>query len=225
MRLTGAFELGIDGRAVHVPLGAQRVLAYLALARRAVPRSQCAGALWDYGTQPCADRNLRSALWRIRRLCGDLVVRDQDRLALSVDLVVEVGELAGLVERLVLAGDSRDYPAMGVLLAEPILLPAWGDAWVIAERERMRMLWLYTLEQAAHSLAAHRPDAALLAATAAVQTEPLRESAWRLVVELHRQQGNLVAARRAYEDYRRLLVDELGAVPSPIMERLVAHPG
>ena len=223
LKLTGAFELGVDGRQIGLPLSAQRVLAYLGLARRAVTRSQCAGALWECDTEMHASSNLRTALWRMKRLCGELVIREQDRIALIQELAVEVGEITDLVERLVRADEHHDYPAMASLLAERELLPTWSDTWVVAERERLRLLRLHALEAAAVSLAPHRPEAALLAAMAAVRTEPLQESAWRIAVSIHLQQGNLAAAHCAYRDYRLMLSAELGVEPSPLMEGLIAR--
>jgi hypothetical protein len=62
------------------------------------------------------------------------------------------------------------------------------------------------------------PAAALMAALAALRTEPLRETAWRLVVGIHLAQGNLGAGRQAYEEYRALLWDELRVEPSGLYD-------
>ncbi|MDP9399167.1 MAG: bacterial transcriptional activator domain-containing protein, partial [Actinomycetota bacterium] len=60
------------------------------------------------------------------------------------------------------------------------------------------------------------------AGLAAVQSEPLRESAHRRVIEVHLAEGNLGEALRQYQTYRRLVADELGLPPSPAIRRLVA---
>jgi DNA-binding SARP family transcriptional activator len=62
-------------------------------------------------------------------------------------------------------------------------------------------------------------------ASVALGAQPLRETAWRLVVAAHRDLGNLAAAMRAYEAYRTLLHRELGIGPSVLMERLIAQCG
>jgi DNA-binding SARP family transcriptional activator len=107
------------------------------------------------------------------------------------------------------------------LLAEPVLLPTWSDPWVVAERERLRMLRIQALESVATDLAARRPTAALAAASAVIRTEPLQESAWRLVVTINLRQGNVASALRAYRTYRTMLADELEAQPTELMEALV----
>ena len=66
------------------------------------------------------------------------------------------------------------------------------------DRERFRLLRLEALEYAAGILIERgHPAEALLAALAAVDTEPLRESARRLVLRIHAGEGNAVEAVRA----------------------------
>lgn len=221
LRLADAFEIWVDGREIRVPLSGQRLLAYLALARRQVYRVQCAGALWEYDTQEHANSNLRTTLWRLNRTCGGLVVREQDRLGLVERVEVDAGEPADLSHRLVEADDLCDHAAMATIVSEPELLPTWSDAWIVIERERLRLLWLQALENTASELAPHRPAAALLAAMAAARIEPLRESAWRLVVAINLQQGNVACAHRAYGTYRSTLAAELGVEPSVLMKKLL----
>jgi DNA-binding SARP family transcriptional activator len=92
----------------------------------------------------------------------------------------------------------------------------------VAERERLRLLRIQALEALASELAEDRPEMGMLAAMSVVATEPLQESAWRLVVRIHVQQGNLSSAERSYAAYRSLLAAELGVEPSRKMEDLRA---
>jgi DNA-binding SARP family transcriptional activator len=165
---------------------------------------------------------LRTTLWRLNRTCGELVVREQDRLALVDHVEVDVGEPSDLQHRLVEAEDLSDHVTMATIVTEPTLLPTWSDSWLVIERERHRLLWLQALETTATQLASDRPAAALLAAMAAVQIEPLQESAWRIVVAINLKQGNVASAHRAYGAYRSMLAKELGVEPSALMEELVA---
>jgi DNA-binding SARP family transcriptional activator len=102
------------------------------------------------------------------------------------------------------------------------LLPGWYDDWVLLERERVRQLRLHTLEALAVRLAAMgRLADALEAAYEAMRAEPLRESAHRTVVRVHLTEGNLAEAIRAYDLFREMLWDELGARPSELMSQLL----
>jgi DNA-binding SARP family transcriptional activator len=102
------------------------------------------------------------------------------------------------------------------------LLPGWYDDWVLFERERLRQLRLHALETLALALAAEgRFAAAVEAGLAAIRTEPLRESAHRVVVRVHLAEGNLTEALRQYELCRRLFRAELGLEPSALLTDLV----
>ena len=102
------------------------------------------------------------------------------------------------------------------------LLPGWYDDWVLPERARLRQLRVYTLEALAGKLAAAgRCGEALQAAYGAVRAEPLRESAYRLVMRVHVTEGNAAEALRTYHAFREILEAELGVAPSEQMARLV----
>ena len=52
--------------------------------------------------------------------------------------------------------------------------------------------------------------------------EPLRESAHRALVAFHLAEGNAAEALRQFRLCRRLLLEQLGVEPSPLMLELVA---
>ena len=66
---------------------------------------------------------------------------------------------------------------------------------------------------------------ALDAALAAVRSDPLRESARRLILRIHLAEGNQVEALRHFHSYRALLAAELGIEPSPRTWALVSPSG
>ena len=87
------------------------------------------------------------------------------------------------------------------------------------------MLRLQALELAAERLIARAEyGRAMEAALAATISDPLRESASRLVIRVHLAEGNVASALRAYEDYRSLLDREIGVEPSEAMQALVRQP-
>ena len=69
LRLLTSFELQCGGVTVPLTLPAQRVLGFLALQDRPVPRDYVAGTLWIDSSEEHATGSLRSALWRLRQ-CG-----------------------------------------------------------------------------------------------------------------------------------------------------------
>lgn len=222
IRLSGPFELSVNGCRIGVPHTVERMLAALALANGSVSRARLAGELWYDADEQRAASNLRTALWRLNQARVDVVVTARDLLALAPDVVVDVRELVTMF-RTTICGVSPDAVARAELLTTHTdLLPEWDDLWVATERERFRLLRLEALESAASTMiAAQRYWAALDLALFAVGSDPLRESAWRLVVRIHLLQGNLAEAVRAYHSYRIMLLDEMGMVPSDLMQDLV----
>src|SRR5262249_8981933 len=102
------------------------------------------------------------------------------------------------------------------------LLLDWYDDWILVERERFRQLRLHALEVICERLASARKFGQAVEAGVAPRTsEPLRESAQRVLIRVHLAEGNQVQALRQYESYRRQLYDEVGLEPSPQMEQLI----
>lgn len=224
LALTGGFRLLVDGEPVAIGQSGARLLAYLALAGRQVLRSRAAADLWQDSSPSRATSNLRATLWRIPEPCGALVTRRGSDLGIAPGLRVDVTELlrsaSGVVDQPI------DVQGAHRLARLTELLPGWSDTWVLLERERLRLRCLGALEMASTAWArGGMPAESLAFAAEAVRIEPLRESAWRLVVEAHRDQGNLAAVVGAYSDYCTLLRRELGIGPSLLMERLIDQCG
>lgn len=223
LRLTGEFELSVGSRPLTASHGVERMLAYLALNGRSVNRTRLACELWPTVGEKQAANSLRSTLWRSSRVCDWVVAAESDRLRLSSAVQVDVTELSGLTHRLIHHPTGDDLDRLPELIRFAEILPDWDDEWVAADRERFRLLRLEALERAASALIERSClGDALIAALASVQSEPLRESCQRLVVEVHLKSGNLAEALRSYHGYRTLLRDELGIAPSRLMQHLVA---
>jgi len=103
------------------------------------------------------------------------------------------------------------------------LLPAWTEEeWLVFERERWDQVRLHALEDLAHQLlSTEQYLGALKTALAGVAIEPIRETAHRIVIEVHLAEGNTASALRHYQRYRALLQRELGVAPSRRMAALV----
>lgn len=208
---------------VTVPFGVQRLLAFLALHPFPLRRSHVASSLWPDSPEPRAATSLRSALWRVRALELDVVVATNQRLALDPQVEVDAHQLTATVRRL-RGGRERWRPCdLDPRAMAGELLPDWVvDEWTAVERERLRQLALHGLElMSARLLGLGRHGEAVEAALAAVQLEPLRESAHRALVMAHLAEGNPVEALRQYEWYARLLATEMGLTPSGAMTALV----
>lgn len=223
LKLIGGFELTCDDSRIPLPHSAQRLLALLALNERPMLRSYVAGMLWLDSSEARSGGCLRTALWRLRRQGHHLVELDGERLELAHDVAVDVRWLAAAARALSNGNAVPDSDWLDQLTAGGELLPGWYDDWVIMERERTRELWFQTLEAAAENLtAAGRYAAAVVTALPAVEAEPLRESASRVLIKAHLARGNAAEAVRHYALYAKALQRDLGIEPSSEMQTLMA---
>jgi SARP family transcriptional regulator, regulator of embCAB operon len=210
---------------VPLPLGAQRLLAFLAVHRVALLRTYVAEALWPESHRRRASANLRSALWRIRQTHHNVLDTPDSRLSLCADVTVDVRERAALARDLLDRSASWPTGALGSHTATELsadLLRDWYDEWLLLERDRWTQLRLHALEALAeHLLAAGEYSQAVEAALAAVWAEPLRESAQRILVRVYTAEGNPSEAVRQYQRYRQLLHRELRTPPTDQMEELI----
>jgi DNA-binding SARP family transcriptional activator len=223
VHLLSGFALVVQGEPVDLPFSVQRVVTLLSLRDRPLNRNHVAGMLWPETSDHRASANLRSALWRLNRL-GCVVVRaTSTTLHLAEGVSVDLMACAALARR-VLVEDGYEPREADHKLFRFDLLPDWYDDWLVIEREQFHQLRLRALERICehHTEAGHFAWAVEVG-LAAVEAEPLRESAHRALMKVHLAEGNRSEAVRQFEYFRRILDDELGLEPSPrILELLVA---
>jgi DNA-binding SARP family transcriptional activator len=217
------FELTCDGERVSVPRSSQRLVAYLALRNRPLPRVHVAAALWFDSDEERSCANLRSALCRLRGRTRRVVEADSSYAWLSSEVRVDVREVVVLARGLVERGQGTGEGRVESSILAGDLLPDWYEDWVLLERERLRELCLHALEELAErAIREGRFGAAIDDALAAIQADPLRESAHRVLIRGYHAEGNLGAGLRQYREYCRRAADELGVEPSAQMRELVA---
>jgi DNA-binding SARP family transcriptional activator len=63
-------------------------------------------------------------------------------------------------------------------------------------------------------------DSAKRSSRALIAAAPYRESGYRYLMQVLREDGNAAEALRVYDELRKLLRDELGTAPSPPTQEL-----
>ncbi len=219
------FELTCDGERVPVPHSSQRLIAYLALRNRPLLRVHVAGTLWIDSNEERSCANLRTALWRLRGQAQTVVEADSSHAWLSREVHVDVREVFAVARSLIQSREPQAVEAAAIpssLLAGD-LLPDWYDEWVLSERERLHELRMHALEELADRATRDgRYGAAIDNALAAIQADPLRESAHRALIGAYLAEGNPSAGLRQYRRYCRLAAEELGIEPSSQMRELLS---
>ncbi|WP_456509055.1 AfsR/SARP family transcriptional regulator [Arthrobacter sp. TE12232] len=159
----------------------------------------------------------------VSRQVPGLLVNGGAELSLSDLVDVDLHRVRECLRELSQTGLNGNAASSLNLLRDAELLPGWYDDWVFFEQSRLRQDRLHAFHIIAReSLARCDFEVALEASEAAVELEPLYESAVGLLIQAQRQQGNNAAALRAFEAYRAKLKEDLSLAPSEGIRRLVA---
>lgn len=224
LNLARDFEVRRAGQEVPIAPASQRLVCFLALQAGRVHRSYISGTLWSGVDDHHASASLRSVLWRLHPL--DIVDASSTHLWLRSHVVVD---LRCLEERALTVLRSRAPDEVSLALARELIdvgddiLLGWYEDWVVYERERFRLIRLNALDRIGEQLIdGGRWEDALEVGLAVTRTEPLRESAQRILMRVHLMQGNVAEAIRLYRSYARALRDQLSSRPSQRMLDLLA---
>lgn len=227
LNVLGGFSLLVDGELVEVSTTGQRLMGLLACRGRQATRSQVAYVLWPDSTNQRALANLRTSLHRISRRDPPVLRATSRHVELDPDVVVDVEETTELAGRILASGglDGDDDALVEDVLAANLyedLLPDWDEEWLPEHQSRYRQLRLTALETLSGQLAeiGHH-GGSVQAAMAAVQADPLRDSAHETLIRAHLAQGNPRKALAHYRTYRRTLRTELGIDPPESIDRLL----
>ena len=151
----GGLRIERDGEPLQLPTqGARDLLAYLlAFRERPHPRPVLAGTLWPDLPESKARRHLSDTLWRVRRVLGDHVVVDDEHICFNNELPYWLdveqflrsmpGSKLGRVGAPTLDehADRELIEGALTLYQGPFLDGLYHD-WALAERERLRGLYL-----------------------------------------------------------------------------------
>jgi len=223
LSLLNGFRLCRNMDPIRLPLSAQRLIAFVALRDRPLSRLEVAGSLWPEVSERRSNGSLRSTLWRLRQKAGNLVRATAAGLKLDTTVTVDFRQASAVIRTVLVGPPNRQVTLSPYLLEPGDLLAGWYDDWVLLERERFRQLRLRALELTCQQLAeSGRVGEAIFAGSTAVATEPLRETARRVLIQAYLAEGNYAEALGQYRAYRQMLRVELGLEPSPHIKALIA---
>ena len=224
LQLLGDPSVTYGGQSItkQIPGKALALLAYLALERRACPRSTLAGLLWSDSSEEDARRSLRVALTALNRLLPGYLIADRQTVAFDLEkphwLDVEVF-------RQTVRQPSPDLKSLQTAAAlyrgdflEKFLLrdaPLF-EVWVVVEREELRRAALDTLDKLADRYASLGDTVrAIETAHRIVALDAWREEAHYRLMSLLARAGQRSAALKQFDVCRQALAEGLGVTPAP----------
>jgi DNA-binding SARP family transcriptional activator len=209
-------------------------LAYLVLHRQLDnPREIMIEQFWSSHEPVRARSCLGTALSRLRKALHieghnwlELSPRGEPRISLSAPIWFDIVAFETAIARPLAAPPGKLEPG---LLGNLVTALAhyrgdlgWYENWVLAERERLRLLCLRGYRRVMEHYAAIGDfENALEAGHAALRIEPLQELVQQNVIELYHASGQRAAAIRQYERLAALLKEELGIAPSKRTRALI----
>jgi DNA-binding SARP family transcriptional activator/tetratricopeptide (TPR) repeat protein len=242
VRLCGPLVVEIAGERLDSAFPSRQgrlVFAYLVLNRgRPVSRDELIEALWPDRAPDSADVLLTGLLSRLRGALpsGMIEGRSQLSLRLPTDAWVDV-EAAAVDAGRAQDALAREDPAGAASIAraalaivERPLLPELDRDWVSERRRELDGIASALLDVVARAGLQAR-GAQLVAGEAAarrlIEREPLRESAYGLLMEILAERGDVAQALEVYDGLRTRLREEVGTVPGAVVralgEQLLLH--
>lgn len=237
IQLLGGFQIrNSDGPlAGFTSARLQSVLTYLILSRNTPQsRQQLAYLFWPESSDQQARTNLRNSLHLLRTHLPDadaFLQVDSLTVQWRPDAPAEI-DVAHFDVAMAAAQRTNDTVTQKAALERAVtayvgdLLPACYDEWILSVREEWQQRYISAVEQLIdllNQLREYRP--ALEHAQRLLQYDPLLETTYGRLMELHAAQGDRAAALRVYHLCRTTLAQELGVDPSPttqaIYERLL----
>jgi ABC-type oligopeptide transport system substrate-binding subunit/DNA-binding SARP family transcriptional activator len=220
LRFLGGCDIQCPNGPVHLETAkTSALLAYLTMQPGPQQRHKLMGLLWGDLPEPNARRNLRRALWDLRR---KLDHPDVPSFILATHQTVEFNRESDYwldakeFERLANCETGKAVELYRGDLLEGFYVhdaPAFEE-WVLAERERLRTLVLPALQRLVEYHTARGEYAAGTEyTTRLLALDPWREEAHRELMRLLALTGQRSAALTQYEECRRLLEAELGLEP------------
>lgn len=238
--LTGRLAVEHDGRltldeAALPGRQGRLVFAYLATnVHRTVSRAELSDVLWGDSPPRGAETTLSAVLSRLRSLLrktpagvnvsvGNGVVS----LQLPLDAWLDIEGAANAIDEAEGAQRRGDVMSawshgnVAAVIARRPFLPSEEAPWIEKQRQKLASILIRSL-QCLSTVSADAGDleSAVQYTAQVVELEPFRETAYHQLMTLHVRRGNAAEALRVFAECRARLRDDLGASPSPDIERL-----
>jgi DNA-binding SARP family transcriptional activator len=216
----GGFSVRHRGELLALPASRATQAIKIAALEPRLSVEQLTELLWEGAEPRVGTRRLRNVLWRIRSVCGELILRDGGSLRLAPGAVTDLGRFRTLAEQ-ALVGPGAGTPK-AIAMAHAALRSYRGELlpddryadWPAAARESATRTYVRLLELLVDdALRGDRQVEALVLLERLAEADPYDERHQLRAAEIHLRAGNRGRALDAVERAERTLAG-LGVAPS-----------
>lgn len=198
-------------RVVFALKKAEALLYYLAVEKRAT-RDVLADLFWGDLDERTARKNLRDALYHLKKLLGDELLILTGRQ--DVDLNPAAVRLSDLETFLSDAGDGLAAYTGDFLKGFSVREAGGFEEWLLERRECYRALYAARLERRIREADKNNtPSELALLADSLIRVDAFNEESYRILMKSHAERGAYGKAINTYHRLRELLARELGIAP------------
>jgi DNA-binding SARP family transcriptional activator/tetratricopeptide (TPR) repeat protein len=206
--LFGVPKIIVDHETIEFPFRKAEAIFYYLCVRRRVTRDELVNLFWSELKEETAKKNLRNALYQIKKTLGDTVLKTPKRT------IVELGESVEIdcdVDQLL---ENKEIDAyIGPFLQGYTVKNAINfDDWMIGFREHCRERFT---EYAYETVETDTQDFNHLIQTmqVVIKVDPYDERAYRLIMDAYARSGHVNKSFKIFQSLKNILNEDLGVEP------------
>ncbi len=216
LKLFGVPKIVVDGTAIEFPFRkAEAIFYYLAIQKR-VTRDELVNLFWSELKEETAKKNLRNALYQIKKTLGDDVLYTPKRS------IVEIAENVKIELDVM---DLLDHKRLDVYLGP--FLQGYSvknaenfDDWVMNYREFCRERFTELAYDQVDMVSDDNVSELIHTMQIVIKVDPYDERAYRLIMQAYADTGHTNKAFKIFQSLKTLLNEDLGVEPDVETKRV-----
>jgi len=213
VKMFGVPEVHFQDEKIFFPFAKAEGLFYYLLMKKKASRDELATLLWGESDDVSAKKNLRNAVYLLRKIFGDefLLVPTRNIIILNPAFPLECDVEQFLNDE----GSAQIDLYSGEFLSEFFLKDAEGfEAWLIGQREYLRELFIARLKKLIAALLREKNTAeALYYLKCLLKADEYNEVACRALMKVYERERAFHKAIRLYNSFKDKLDKDLGIKP------------
>ncbi|MCI0550904.1 MAG: tetratricopeptide repeat protein, partial [Anaerolineae bacterium] len=228
----GRGEVSVNGRAVNISdwrvQSARDLFFFFLNKQEGMSKEQIGHELWpEIEDERVLKTRFKQDIYRLRKAVGrNVIVFEEEnyRYNRDIDYEYDVDAFESYINRARHAQDAAEqigYYQKAIDLYGGHYLSDVNDDWVLIERERLKIVYISALEDLARlHLEANQLLECLEICKLAIAQDRYNETIYGLELRAYAAQGDRASVARRYAEYKEIMEQELGLIPSAEMERV-----